>query len=240
MAVNYNPRTVINGLILYLDAANIKSYPGTGTVWTDLSGNGNTGTLINGPTFNSNNGGSIVFDGSNDYIELASPGSKWSWTPTGAGNNTLTFEFWVKSTDTAGDYVSKPWNGNGEYNYEISHNNWSTIVGAQSHSLAFTSLATGNWEHIVAMVTPTQKAIYRNGVINANFTNHNITVNTPTSGNASAPLSIMTLYPYGTGVWSYPTHAITGNLSNLKIYNRILTDREVAANFNALRGRFGL
>ena len=58
----------MNGLVLALDAANTKSYPGSGTTWTDLSGRGNTGTLTNGPTYSSANGGSIVFDGTNDYV----------------------------------------------------------------------------------------------------------------------------------------------------------------------------
>jgi hypothetical protein len=59
---------ISNGLILYLDAGNAASYPGSGTTWTDVSGNINTGTLTNGPTYSSANGGSIVFDGSNDYV----------------------------------------------------------------------------------------------------------------------------------------------------------------------------
>jgi hypothetical protein len=63
MAFNYSPKIIQDGLVLYLDAANTKSYPTTGTTWTDLSRSGNNGTLINGPTFNSGNGGSIVFDG---------------------------------------------------------------------------------------------------------------------------------------------------------------------------------
>jgi hypothetical protein len=61
---------VTSGLVLALDAANTKSYPGSGTTWSDLSGNGNTGTLTNGPTFNSANGGSIAFDGIDDYTNL--------------------------------------------------------------------------------------------------------------------------------------------------------------------------
>ena len=68
MSLSRGPKIVTNGLVLYLDAANKKSYPGSGTTWTDLSGNNNTGTLTNGPTFDSNNGGSIVFDGTNDYV----------------------------------------------------------------------------------------------------------------------------------------------------------------------------
>ena len=58
----YMPDIVRDGLVLNLDAGEPSSYPGTGTAWTDLSGNGNTGTLTNGPTYSSANGGSIVFD----------------------------------------------------------------------------------------------------------------------------------------------------------------------------------
>jgi hypothetical protein len=69
MGIAYNPRTITDGLVLCLDAANSKSYPGSGTTWTDLSGLGNTGTLTNGPTYSSANGGSLVFDGVNDYVQ---------------------------------------------------------------------------------------------------------------------------------------------------------------------------
>jgi len=66
----HSPRIITDGLVLCLDAGNPKSYPGSGTTWTDLSGNGNNGTLTNGPTYNSGNLGSLVFDGVNDYVNL--------------------------------------------------------------------------------------------------------------------------------------------------------------------------
>ena len=70
MAIFKNsPPIVTDGLVLYLDAANTKSYPTTGTTWNDLLGAISGGTLINGPTFNSANGGSIVFDGVDDYFQ---------------------------------------------------------------------------------------------------------------------------------------------------------------------------
>ncbi len=68
MSLLHSPKIVTNGLVLCLDAASRKSYPGTGNVWRDLSGNGNNGTLTNGPTFSSANGGSIVFDGIYDPV----------------------------------------------------------------------------------------------------------------------------------------------------------------------------
>jgi hypothetical protein len=72
MGIAYNPRTITDGLVLCLDAANSKSYPGSGTTWTDLSGLGNTGTLVNGVGYSGDNLGSLSFDGSNDRVELSS------------------------------------------------------------------------------------------------------------------------------------------------------------------------
>lgn len=70
---NNSKQIVRSGLVLHLDAARPASYPGSGTTWTDLSGQGNNGTLTNGPTYSSANGGSIVFDGSDDYVTLGTP-----------------------------------------------------------------------------------------------------------------------------------------------------------------------
>ena len=70
---------VRNGLVLNLDAGNLSSYSGSGTIWTDVSGKGNTGTLANGPTYNSANGGYIIFDGSNDYVLANNTSSNLYW-----------------------------------------------------------------------------------------------------------------------------------------------------------------
>ena len=70
MATNYNPAIVSDGLVQCLDAANTKSYPGSGTTWTDMSSRNRDATLTNGPTFSSDNGGFFNFDGSNDYVDL--------------------------------------------------------------------------------------------------------------------------------------------------------------------------
>ena len=68
MSYHNGPKIVNDGLVLYLDAANSKSYSGTGTTWTDLSGNLNNATLVNGPTYSSLNGGGIVLDATADVI----------------------------------------------------------------------------------------------------------------------------------------------------------------------------
>ena len=84
----------MNGLVLCLDAGNTKSYPGSGTAWTDLSGIGNTGTLVNSPAYSSANGGSIVFDGTNDYTSL-SPGNTFAF-----GTQPFAIEIWINFNST--------------------------------------------------------------------------------------------------------------------------------------------
>ena len=86
MALSHSPSIITDSLILCLDAANTKSYPGSGATWTDLSGNGNNVTLTNGPTYSSVDGGSIVFDGTNDYADFFAPNL----------GTTTTVEMWVK------------------------------------------------------------------------------------------------------------------------------------------------
>ena len=237
MSVAYNTNISRDGLRLYLDAANAKSYPGSGTTWTDLTPNKFNGTLVNGPTYSNN---ALTFDGTDDYVGVSSPSARWDWTPSNLANsNEYSFEMWVNSSDTSGQYFSKPWNGNGEYNYRAEHNSWYTSVGNQGHSQSFTSLATGTWQHAVFIVNATQKAVYRNGVLDAAFTNHSITDVTPLSASLNLELSIMTLYPYG-NAFNLPTHAISGNLALFRAYNTVLTAEQILQNFNATRGRFGV
>ena len=97
MTVEYNiPKTVTDGLVLALDAGNTKSYPGSGSTWTDTIG-GNNGTLTNGPTHSSNSGGYFDFPNSNSYIQLSNPVLT---TPT-----SLSVEVWVRVTDTSASYT---------------------------------------------------------------------------------------------------------------------------------------
>ena len=92
MSVSNNPSIISNGLILALDAADKNSYPGSGTAWTDLSGNGNNGTLVNGPTFNTGSLGNIVFDGIDDY---------GTTLLTRTGTNNTTISVWYRWNGTS-------------------------------------------------------------------------------------------------------------------------------------------
>jgi hypothetical protein len=101
MALAHSPKIVTDGLVLCLDAGNPKSYPGSGTTWTDLSGNGNNGTLVNGVGYNSGNGGSLVFDGVNDRVTINAS----SHTNLSSGNFTISSWFYIPtSVDTTNLY----------------------------------------------------------------------------------------------------------------------------------------
>jgi hypothetical protein len=239
MAPNYGPKITKDGLILCYDALNSKSYPGADTTLFDLSSVKRNGTLTNSPTFATDR---FNFDGLDDYISVDSPSRALSWAPVGTtGNKTLSIEVWVKTTDTSGQIFSKPWNSSGNYNYRLTHSAFVTQVGT-THTLSFTSIADDTWKQVVAVVNATQKAVYVNGVLVAGFTNHGDASDTPTAGEETIPLAIMTLFPYGEGAPSWPqsTHAVSGSLASFKMYDRQLTDNEIQQNFNALKGRFGL
>lgn len=237
MSLGHGASIVRSGLVLHLDAANRKSYPGTGTAWTDLSGNGNHGDIINGTTFSNN---AFLFDGTNDHVKMASLNRKFAWTPSGTvGNRIVSIETWVKTSDTAGCIFSKPWNGSGNYNLMMYHNSFYTRID-NAHSLSFSSIADNKWHHIVCIVNETQKAVYIDGLLVAGFVNHLIVNDTPTPSEQVLPLTLMTLYPYPPGEWNEPTHAISGSMSVFRFYNKQLNIDEIQQNFNALRGRYGI
>ena len=109
---------VTDGLVLNLDAGNPQSYPGSGTTWTDLSGNGNNGTLLNGVGYDSDNGGSLVFDGSNDYVT----------TPLfGDSTTNRTFSVWYNPlNNTVTTPLNRGRDGAGGY--------WSLLIGSDRTS----------------------------------------------------------------------------------------------------------
>lgn len=241
MGVRYSPSIVTSGLILSLDAANSKSFISGNSTWADLSGNAYNGTLLNGPSFSTDGRGSLSFDGSNDYIGLSSPSNRFAWTPSGAGLNNMTLDIWIKTSDTLGYAISKPWNGSGEYNYQIQHNRYfNLVIGGNSGTWDMGSFADGNWNHIVICLSSTQLTTYKNGNVTVATTNHGFTINTPTYGNTNADLAVMTLYPYG-GSWAGDsTYSVSGNVSMYKMYNRALSANEVIQNYRATKNRFGL
>ena len=146
MAFNYSPKITTDGLVLYLDATNNRSYPGSGTSWTDLSRGGNNGTLTNGPTFNSTNSGNIVFDGADDYLITPSI------------TNFRTISLWIKTSNTGGGWRylldARPGMGNGWYTgFEgggaIGSNWTSQYTNGISTSVSFSNITLGTWCNLV-------------------------------------------------------------------------------------------
>lgn len=220
---------VTNGLVLYLDAANTKSYVSGSTTWRDISGRNNNGTLINGPTFNSANGGSIVFDGVNDIVNL------------GTGNTVfplpqISYEFVFRSLGTVPTTGTSPALLGLTFGVRLLVNSTNLEATFTSGSTLF-SLSTsgtnnyrnGNWYYVAVTHNGTNFNIYVNGVLS----------NTRTS-------------PWlGTTIW--PTNGFNlgrdnndnfyffrGNIGTFRLYNRALTPQEVLQNYNATKYRFGI
>lgn len=220
------PNIVTDGLVLALDAANPLSYPGSGTVWQDLSGQGNNGTLVNGPTFNSANGGSIVFDGSNDSVTIPN-------TTMGNGNTAWTINTWTKTTTTVnslglGSIVSNA--NSGPVHSMLGVNGgkivyWTYQSNAWSQKLGVRILNDGNW-HMLTWVNYTNYTMdmYVDGTFDANVANS-------TSGNNN-PLNRVG------GSW---TGYYNGFISIFQITkNKALSASEIQQNYNATKTRFGL
>ena len=218
MALQYSPRIVTNGLVLCLDAGSRKSYGGTGNVWRDLAGS-NNGTLTNGPTFSSANGGSIVFDGSNDYINLQNPSA--------LNLTELTVSAWVRTTTNANQIIlGKSYLTS--YYLNIAPNVkvfsfWTT--GSSLNSPVIQEIGGSAWCHVAGTINNTTKRIYFNG----------ISVNSAAGATVGIDSNSVFI-----GSWYNLNSFFNGNISQVSIYNRALTPAEIQQNYNATKGRFKL
>ena len=234
MGVAYNPQIVTNDLALYLDAGNTKSYPGSGTTWTDLSGQGNNGILTVGQTYSSGNLGSIGFAGANNQIVTAGTSDQYFY----GGNLNITFEAWVKSPGLAagktvngifsfsyGNLLYMNSDGNITFGiYNMAANAWGYLGGTSG-----LNLLDNTWHQVVGTMTATTGSIYTDGVLR-------------TSGSGTHT---------GTNIWIGMSAQIgnnqndayyhfNGNIAIAKFYRSALTAAQVQQNFNATRSRFGI
>ena len=229
MAIYDNPKIVTNGLVLCLDAGNRKSYPGSGTTWTDLSGLENNGTLTNGPTFNANNAGSIVFDGTNDYINCgANLAISGGWTLSGFIMSSVSSGIIIQRSSASPSYYQN-------YGIFIVNNNkfgCSTSADSYKRVESSTTMATNTWYYVTGLYNSATKilSIYINGNFEASSTA--LVGDPPTTGTQYTTL--------GAGDGLTAANRLTGNIAHASIYNRALSAAEVAQNFNATRKRFGI
>ena len=228
MAVGYNPRIVTDGLILALDAGNTKSYPGSGTTWRDLSGRGNTGTLTNGPTYSSSNGGSIVFDGTNDYAEVTGSNADFL-----VGSQSFTIEWWEYFTGGTGYQ--------GHLGVFEFINLGAAPIQIWTQGGLFVTYSS-NWISLGVSPTSNQWAHYAISGVSGNFNIYkNGSYVTNSSVNWSKSSSTVKFAVGGTPGWSYGNFPTSARFSNVRFYKgKALSAAEVSQNFNALRGRFGI
>jgi hypothetical protein len=220
MAFNFSPKVITEGLVLYLDAANTKSYVSGSTTWSDLSRSQNNGTLINGPTFNSGNGGSIIFDGSNDYTNLSTVTSFSSSQPH-------TYSAWIFPTA----FALYRWiidNGTSNQGTSLITNN--SLVGffyngGSNFVTSNRSISANTWNNVVAVYSGLSVGFYINGVYDTNKS-----VTSFAAGNVVPKI----------GSWLTTNFFYAGRVSQTLIHNRALTAQEVLQNYNTTKGRYGL
>jgi len=219
MGTSYNCNIATDGLVLCLDAANPRSYPLSGTSWNDLSGNSYNGTLTNGPSFSSDNAGTLVFDGTNDYINLSSliidsyPGTISIWAKI-TGNDEYVFSAVTNSV-------------NRYYILYNSSNQLHYVRGTSYSPLVVASNLSSNRYYYMSMAY-TNNTLY--GYLNGEYVGSHSYVN---GGSWVQNAKVGGFY---TGTQNF----LTGNIGMITIHDRVLSANEVKQNFNATRGRYGI
>jgi hypothetical protein len=233
---------VTSGLVLNLDAANPRSYPPpyNGTTWTTLAGSSN-GTLINGPTFNSGNGGSIVFDGVDDYTNFGNI--------LNLGTNNCTINVWLKinSSWASGTkyFVSKALAQAQDYRYAFGFTQTRQLRGfVQGNGgtdiipNTITTLNLNQW-YMCTMV------INRSSIIGLYINSVLQNVDSTATISQWDNLNFQSNNPFRVGSFTAadnitPAIPFPGNISITQMYFRSLSASEVSQNFNATRARFGI
>ena len=221
-------RLTTANLFVNLDASKTASYPGTGTTWTDLQGNDN-GTLVNGPTFNAANGGSIVTDGVNDFIRVGRV------TGTGTSTQSMTYELWVNPADNDGNIMSmsqnNPQDGWNMPPIAASGGRFRGKVWANNYIFS-NNFTQGTWYQVVLVWDYPNRTqlLYVNGVLNAS--QGGITYGSSNVDNF--------LYLGQQNPGADNTGMFGGRYGIFRIYNRALTANELLQNFNANRSRYGI
>jgi hypothetical protein len=229
MGVLYNSRIVTDGLVFCLDAGDKMSYPGAGTTWTDLSKRGNNGTLTNGPTFDSANGGSIVFDGTNDYVSIT---RNSSITP-----NYISICGWIKINSKSSNQfllaLPRSVNGGASYMmyYSLSLDGFVAYARTNSTGTIQTTSTfspdTGRWYFLSMTSNGSNLILFIDGEFEASLSFSSVL-----EYSGSTVLRIGSYDNQGT-----PTYT-NGNIPNVSIYNRALSAEEIKQNYLATKGRY--
>jgi hypothetical protein len=236
MSVKGGPNTVTSGLVLELDAGNIKSYPTTGTTWFDKSGNAYNGTLVNGPTFNTGSLGSIVFDGVDDYVNLNSLS-----TLVGKTNVTVDCWFFNDSLPSGFQNVIGQFSGDGWliHTYkDVPNLSILVLVGGGSSYGGINITPTNTWFNVILAYDGTltgnenRLKMYVNGVLRTfdSYVGGEVPNIWPNATAVNA--AVGTLIGFG--------RYFNGKIPIVRIYEKTLSSDEVLQNYNATKTRFGL
>jgi hypothetical protein len=237
MAKHHNPRIVTDGLVLCLDAANKRSYPGSGTTWFDLSGNGNNGTLVNGVGFNGDNGGGLVFDGVDDYVNIPYD-TYWDTNVFGTATN-FTLECWhkpniFKNWDTIIEKSESP----GWYSRPEGASIWTNSTAIQG---VFSSGVDSNPAGSNVQITYSTTTLKWYHIC---FTGDGITLGLYVDGiqRGTGLVSSRTIPVYNGNVGPrFGRRAfMNARMTVARFYTRALTPQEVKQNFNATKSRYGI
>lgn len=225
MAIFNNPRIITDGLVFALDAANKKSYSGSGTIWTDII-NLNSGTLTNGPTYSSSNKGYIIFDGTNDFVSFSNndnlnPGTGSFSVVCVVNTNPVSSEYWVskRSSSTNGYYFG--------FNPALGvRATFANDLGSRVDTgyISYTANTWAMFTSVLDLSNNTQKIIR-----NDNQQTSSVAAAGGNYSNASN-LSIG-------GISSFYT---VGNISLVLIYKKALSSSEISKIFNSVKGRYNL
>lgn len=216
--MNFGNKIITDGLVLCLDAADLKSYPGSGNIWYDRTKNKNNGTLTNGPTFSSANGGAIVFDGINDYVDI----------PSNFGTvSSYTIMHWSRRDAENRMPIASRVNTNF---YQYGDNSWAYTHGGVWGEYYYskpTSIPLGTWGSYCIVYNGSNVSIYRQAIYQGQQS---------TTGTADWSNGFLL------GWWSAgnSVYAWQGAISTVQIYNRALSASEIQQNFNAQRKRFNI
>jgi hypothetical protein len=218
MGLKHHPRVVTNGLVMYLDAANTRSYSGSGLTVTGLIG-GIGGTLVNGVGFSSSNNGTFVFDGTNDYMDCGYNSNINNATQ-------LTIECWYRSSNISKEGIIFGTNSYFPaygYHMEIYQSKLLFQVFPSTSTVQSSITLSNNiWYHLVGTYNSGAINLYVNGI-------------TGGSGNYTYSASSENLI---LGRYYAGTLSLEGQLSNVKFYNRALTQQEILQNYNATKKRY--
>jgi hypothetical protein len=215
---------VTRGLSIHFDASAKDSYPETGTTWTDLV-TSTAGVLTNGPTYSTDGGGSISFDGTNDYSYTSNISTSF---PGGAS-----LEMWVNLINRDRNQGFIDYGGGGKYiNFYMAGSGgnankmrWEVIntTGNPYETITTTTaLQTGTWYHVVGTFNGSNSYIYLNGAQEATTA----LTNSPTSMDVSFII----------GQYAGFCNA---KIAVARFYNRVLAPTEITQNYNAQKSRFG-